>query len=115
MEIAKFVMRWQLDRCEPGWCGTQNLARASSLVPSGESHHRIRLKAGIRLMFWSGMGFDEEKLKPGTGKFKDASALYATVAEIDADDVKRWLGKAAQIQWDYKNVVKRKGKLERLK
>lgn len=75
----------------------------------------VKLKAGIRLMFWSGMGFDEEKLKPGTGKFKDASMLYAAVEEIDADDVKRWLGKAANIQWDYKNLVKRKGKLERLK
>jgi hypothetical protein len=30
-------------------------------------------KAGIRLMFWSGASFDEEKLQPGTGKFKDAS------------------------------------------
>lgn len=75
----------------------------------------VKLKAGIRLMFWSGMDFGEEKLKPGTGKFKDASMLYAAVEEIDADDVKRWLGKAADIQWDYKNLVKRKGKLERLK
>lgn len=74
-----------------------------------------KLKAGIRLMFWSGMGFDEEKLKPGTGKFKDASILYANVEEIDADDMKRWLDKAAKIQWDYKNLVKRKGRLERLK
>ena len=75
----------------------------------------VKLKVGIRLMFWSGMGFDEEGLKPGTGKFKDASMLYAAVEEIDADDVKRWLDKAANIQWDYKNLVKRKGKLERLK
>ncbi len=75
----------------------------------------VKLKAGIRLMFWSGVAFDEEKLKPGTGKFKDASMLYAAVEEIDADDVKRWLDKASNIQWDYKNLVKRKGKLERLK
>ncbi|WP_262248088.1 DUF1801 domain-containing protein [Parapedobacter soli] len=75
----------------------------------------VKLKAGIRLMFWSGMGFDEAKLKPGTGKFMDASILYATVDEIDADDIKRWIDKAANIQWDYKNLVKRKGKLERLK
>lgn len=72
-------------------------------------------KAGIRLMFWSGMGFDEKQLKPGTGKFKDASVFYAVVEEIDANDVKRWLDKAGEIQWDYKNLVKRKGKLERLK
>lgn len=75
----------------------------------------VKLKAGIRLMFWSGAGFDEEKLKPGTGKFKDASMHYAAVEEIDPEDVKRWIGKAANIQWDYKNLVKRKGKLDRLK
>ena len=75
----------------------------------------VKLKAGIRLMFWSGAEFDEEKLKPGTGKFKDASMLYTSAEAIDADEVKSWLGKAATIQWDYKNLVKRKGKLERLK
>jgi uncharacterized protein YdhG (YjbR/CyaY superfamily) len=72
-------------------------------------------KAGIRLMFWSGVGFDEEKLKPGTGKFKDASVFYNSVDEINFKDLKRWLGKSEKIQWDYKNIVKRKGKLARLK
>ena len=74
-----------------------------------------KLKAGIRLMFWSGASFGEEKLKPGTGKFKDASILYTSAKEINLKDLKQWLGKAEEIQWDYKNVVKRKGKLERLK
>ncbi|MEQ1923109.1 MAG: DUF1801 domain-containing protein [Pyrinomonadaceae bacterium] len=72
-------------------------------------------KAGIRLMFWSGADFEEELLTPGTGKFKDASVFYNNVAEINFDDLKRWLKKAAAIQWDYKNIVKRKGVLERLK
>lgn len=75
----------------------------------------VKLKAGIRLMFWSGASFEDDKLMPGTGKFKDASMLYTSVEEVDAGEVKRWLDKAATIQWDYKNVVKRKGKLERLK
>lgn len=72
-------------------------------------------KAGIRLMFWSGVSFEEEKLKPGTGKFKDASIFYTTVEQINTKDLKRWLKKSKEIQWDYKNIVKRKGKLERLK
>ena len=72
-------------------------------------------KAGIRLMIWSGESFKEEKLKPGTGKFKDASIFYSTVEQINTKDLKRWLKKSKNIQWDYKNVVKRKGKLERLK
>lgn len=74
-----------------------------------------KLKDGIRLMFWSGASFDEEDLKPGTGKFKDASITYTSADEINTNDVRRWLRKSKKIQWDYKNVVKRKGKLERLK
>jgi hypothetical protein len=65
-------------------------------------------------MFWSGMSFDEEVLKPGTGKFKDASVIYNSAEEIKLKDLKRWCTKAKKIQWDYKNIVKRKGKLERL-
>lgn len=74
-----------------------------------------KLKDGIRLMFWSGASFDEDGLKPGTGKFKDASITYTSEEEINTKDLKRWLSKSKKIQWDYKNIVKRKGKLERLK
>lgn len=68
-----------------------------------------KLKAGIRLMFWSGADFGEASLKPGTGKFKDASIVYTSPAAIDIDEVNRWLEKARDIQWDYKNLIKRKG------
>ncbi|WP_282161714.1 DUF1801 domain-containing protein [Ulvibacterium marinum] len=74
-----------------------------------------KLKAGIRLMFWSGASFEEKELKPGTGKFKDASILYSSSDQIIEEDIKRWLEKARKIQWDYKNIYKRKGVLERLK
>jgi hypothetical protein len=74
-----------------------------------------KLKAGIRLMFWSGADFDEPDLVPGTGKFKDASVLFTDAKQINAAAVKRWLKKSENIQWDYKNIVKRKGKLERIK
>ncbi len=74
-----------------------------------------KLKDSVRLMFWSGIGFDEEGLEPGTGKFKDASATYTNVDQINRTDLKRWLKKSQEIQWDYKNIVKRKGKLERIK
>ena len=73
-----------------------------------------KLKNCIRLMFWSGGDFDEPGLTPGTGKFKDASMRYSNASEIDVDDLKRWLEKSRTIQWDYKNIYKRKGKLERL-
>ena len=72
-------------------------------------------KKGIRLMFWSGADFEEEQLSVRGEKFKDASIFYNDVSEIVIDDVKRWLQKSIEIQWDYKNIVKRKGQLERLK
>ncbi len=74
-----------------------------------------KLKAGIRLMLWSGASFEESQLEPGTGKFKDASVTYTDPEAVKAKDLKRWLKKAADIQWDYKNIVKHKGKLARLK
>jgi len=73
-----------------------------------------KLKAGIRLMFWSGASFDETNLRPGTGKFKDASVIYTSVDQIISSDLRRWLDKAKRIQWDYKNLI-RNGKLERIK
>lgn len=72
-------------------------------------------KKGIRLMFWSGADFDEEGLSVRGEKFKDASVFYTNVEEINEADIKRWLEKSISIQWDYKNLIKRKGKLERLK
>jgi|SRR5690606_29311270 len=72
-------------------------------------------KPGIRLMFWSGADFDEGGLNVRGAKFKDASVFYNAVSEIQLNDLKRWLEKAQSIQWDYKNLIQRKGKLERLK
>ena len=73
-----------------------------------------KLKDCIRLLFWSGRSFDEPGLAP-EGSFKAAEARYTSEDQISAKDLKRWLGKSAAIQWDYKNIVKRKGKLVRLK
>lgn len=72
-------------------------------------------KPGIRLMFWSGADFEEDALHVKGKKFKDASIFYNDIAEIIEDDLRRWLKKSREIQWDYKNLVKRKGKLERPK
>jgi len=74
-----------------------------------------KLKSGVKLMFWSGADFGEKALTPGTGKFKDASITYTSSTQINPEDLHRWLKKSIEIQWDYKNIVKRKGVLERLK
>lgn len=73
-----------------------------------------KLKTGIRLLFWSGQSFEEDGLTP-EGSFKASEVRYTDVSQIKKKDLKRWLGKAKKIQWDYKNIVKRKGVLERLK
>lgn len=65
-------------------------------------------------MFWSGADFDENGLKTGSGKFKDASITYNDPDQINAVDLQRWLKKARTIQWDYKNIVARKGKLVKI-
>jgi len=74
-----------------------------------------RQKAGIRLMFWSGADFEEDGLTARGKKFKDASVFFKSASDIDIKALKRWLRKSKDIQWDYKNIVKRKGRLERLK
>lgn len=73
-----------------------------------------KLKDCVRLLFWSGQSFEEELLK-NEGKFKAAEARYTDPKQVDKKALQRWLLKARDIQWDYKNIVKRKGRLERLK
>jgi uncharacterized protein YdhG (YjbR/CyaY superfamily) len=72
-------------------------------------------KPGVRLMFWSGADFEENGLNVVGKKFKDASIFYQHISEIQQEDLVRWLEKSKAIQWDYKNLVKRKGELVRLK
>lgn len=72
-------------------------------------------KPGMRLMFWSGADFGEARLPVVGKKFKDASIFFNEVSEINEADLRRWLKKAREIQWDYKNIVRNRGRLERLK
>ena len=73
-----------------------------------------KLKGCMRLLFWSGQSFDEPGLQP-EGTFKAAEARFTHEGEVVDADINRWLGKCETIQWDYKNLIKRKGVLERLK
>lgn len=75
--------------------------------------YSVRKGDRVSLMFFSGQGFGEKDLKP-EGKFKAAEIFYTDVKEIKIADLKKWLKKAKEIQWDYKNIVKRKGVLKRI-
>ncbi len=70
-------------------------------------------KDSVRLMFWSGQSFDEAGLQP-EGTFKAAEVRYTSADQVNSDDLKRWLEKSKTIQWDYKNIAKRRGVLEKL-
>lgn len=72
-----------------------------------------KLKNDVRLLFWSGQSFDEPGLSP-EGNFKAAEARYTSIDQVNTDNLHRWLQKSQKIQWDYKNIVKRRGKLEKL-
>ena len=73
-----------------------------------------KLKDGVRLLFWSGQSFAEKGLRK-EGSFKAAEARYGSAAEVDTAKLARWLAEARDVQWDYKNIVRRKGRLVRLK
>jgi hypothetical protein len=73
-----------------------------------------KLRDCVRLLFWSGQSFEEEGLRP-EGSFKAAAARFTAASQVPTKDLTRWLSKARDIQWDYKSIVKRKGRLERLK
>lgn len=73
-----------------------------------------KLKTCIRLLFWSGQSFNEAGLQ-NEGSFKAAEKRYTSLEQVNTKELKAWLKKAESIQWDYKNIVKRKGQLERLK
>jgi len=72
-----------------------------------------KLKDCVRLLFWSGQSFEERGLS-NEGKFKAAEVRYSSADQVDIEDLRRWLKKAREIQWDYKSIVGRKGRLERL-
>ncbi len=72
-----------------------------------------KLKDAIRLMFWSGQSFGEPALlpEPPETTFRSAGVRLTSVDDIRPKDLSRWLRISVTVQWDYKNIVKRKGKL----
>ena len=73
-----------------------------------------KLKGCLRLLFWSGQSFSTPGLSP-EGKFKAAEARFESAGQVDVQSLRRWLAEGRDVQWDYKNIVKRRGVLERLK
>lgn len=124
------IARYNQEQAAPDRLICDLLAREiDSLLPEAESKvwhaHPVwfidgnpivgysKLKDSVRLLFWSGQSFAAEGLKP-EGKFKAAEARFTTVEQLDVVTLHRWLSESRVVQWDYKNIVRRKGQLERL-
>lgn len=73
-----------------------------------------KLKDCVRLLFWSGQSFEEDGLET-EGSFKAAEARYTSADQVDKKKLRLWLAQARDVQWDYKNLIRRKGRLQRLK
>jgi hypothetical protein len=69
-----------------------------------------KLKSCVRLLFWSGQSVEDMRLSPE----KAAEKRYTAVDQVDTSELRSWLAKARDIQWGYNNLVRRKGKLQRL-
>lgn len=72
-----------------------------------------KLKNCVQLLFWSGQSFDEPGLE-SEGSFKASQKRYTSLEEVNIEDLHRWLEKSKKIQWDYKNIVKHRGILEKI-
>lgn len=72
-----------------------------------------KLKSCVRLLFWSGQSFASPGLTP-EGSFKAAEARYRRATDIDPVALDLWLSEARLVQWDYKNVVRNRGRLDRI-
>ncbi|MFM7280933.1 MAG: DUF1801 domain-containing protein [Planctomycetia bacterium] len=73
-----------------------------------------KFKDCVRVLFWSGQSFRTKGLEK-EGSFKAAEARFTAKDEVDVDRLAHWLAESREVQWEYKNIVKRKGRLERLK
>jgi uncharacterized protein YdhG (YjbR/CyaY superfamily) len=60
-------------------------------------------KKGVELLFWNGQEFGESELVP-VGKFHAAKIVYSSLAEINCNDLDRWLRKSAELIWDLKQI-----------
>lgn len=61
--------------------------------------YNVSKQGDVVLLFWNGQAFGDPSLRP-IGSFHAAEARYASIAEIDAAALKRWLKLAGTKLWD---------------
>ena len=70
-------------------------------------------KKGVQLLFWSGQSFKKNGLDT-EGSFKAAEMYYVDIKDVKVTALRGWLKQAKRIQWDYKNIVKNRGRLDKI-
>lgn len=70
-------------------------------------------KRGVVALFWSGQSFKHKGLSK-EGSFKAAEIVYTNVEDVKLSDLRTWLDECQCIQWDYKNIVKNRGLLNKI-
>lgn len=73
-----------------------------------------RLKASVRLLFWSGQSFRVPGLD-AEGTFKAAEKRYTAAEQVDVPLLERWLAEAREIQWNYRDIRANRGGLTPLR
>ncbi len=66
-----------------------------------------RLKTGLRVLFWSGQSFSTQGLAK-SGTFQAAEFYPQDTDALAESPFDQWLLESRDIQWDYKNIVKKK-------
>lgn len=62
-----------------------------------------KLKGCVRLLFWSGRGFETPGLHP-EGTFQAAEKRYTAVTQIDEGLLEQWLAESRRVRWDYQHI-----------
>lgn len=67
-----------------------------------------RLKASVRVLFWSGQSFRAAGLTP-EGSFRAAEVRYTSLEQVDVVALGGWLAEAREIQWNYRDIRRNRG------
>jgi len=73
-----------------------------------------RLKASVRLLFWSGQSFTAPGLAP-EGTFKAAEARYTAPDQVNVELLSQWLAESREVQWNYRDIRTNRGSLAPLR
>jgi hypothetical protein len=109
------LLRAEIDKVLPKTKATSKLWHGSPvwfIDNNPVAGYSVR-KVGVTVLFWSGQTFTHPGLSK-EGSFKAAEIKYLSVDDVKLTNLRKWLKECKTVQWDYKNIIKNKGKLNRI-